>query len=141
MLTDTDFALLARHTDAENAHRLVDTLATLTSDCTFEDVALGLTLRGHEGATRYYQMWWDGLDVTVDVENVLPVTDQPVVVAETVWRGRHTGTFLGVEATGQPVSVPVVIVARLADGLLAHERLYWDRQHVLDQLRQPSLSI
>lgn len=135
MLTQVDFELLARHTDAENGHRLADTLVTLTPDCVFEDVALGLTRTGHEGAAEYYRMWWEGLDVTVDVENVLPVADQPVVVAETVWRGRHIGPFLGIDATNRPVRVPVVIVARLEGGLLAHERLYWDRQHVLDQVR------
>ena len=135
MLTETDFELLARHTDAENGHRLDDTLATLTPDCTFEDVALGLTLTGHAGAAEYYRMWWDGLDVTVDVEDVLTVADQPIVVAETTWRGHHIGPFLGVDATNRPVRVPVVIIARLEAGLLAHERLYWDRQHVLDQIR------
>lgn len=135
MLTEADFELLARHTDAENEHRLDDTLATLTVDCTFEDVALGLTLTGHAGAAEYYRMWWDGLDVTVDVENVLAVADQPIVVAETTWRGRHIGPFLGVDATNQPLRVPVVIIARLEAGLLAHERLYWDRQQVLDQIR------
>lgn len=98
-------------------------------------MALGLTLTGHEGAARYYRMWSDGLDNTVDVESVLPVVDQPVVVAETVWRGRDVGTFLGVEPTDRPIRVPVIIVARLAGGLLADERLYWDRQQVLDQLR------
>lgn len=135
MLTQADFELLARHTEAENGHRLDDTLATLTTNCTFEDMALGLTLTGHPGAADYYRMWWDGLDISVDVENVLPVADQPIVVAETLWRGRHIGSFLGVEATNKPVRVPVVIVARLDGGLLAHERLYWDRQHVLDQMR------
>jgi steroid delta-isomerase-like uncharacterized protein len=134
MITESDFELLARHTEAENGHRLDDTLETLTTDCTFEDIALGLTLTGHEGAARYYRMWWEGLDVTVDVENVLAVADQPVVVAETVWRGHHIGPFLGVEATSRPVRVPVIIVAELEYGLLARERLYWDRQHVLDQL-------
>jgi steroid delta-isomerase-like uncharacterized protein len=135
MITESDFELLARHTDAENGHRLDETLATLTTECRFDDVALGLTVTGHSGAARYYRMWWDGLDVTVDVENVLAVADQPVVVAETVWRGRHIGPFMGVEPTGRPVRVPVVIVAELEGGLLARERLYWDRMQVLDQLR------
>jgi hypothetical protein len=35
----------------------------------------------------------------------------------------------------RPVRVPVVIIARVEAGLLAHERLYWDRQQVLDQIR------
>lgn len=62
-MTDDEFRkLLARHLEAENAHRLADTLGTLTSDCLFEDVALGRRFGGHEGAAAYYRMWWDGFE-------------------------------------------------------------------------------
>lgn len=133
MLTERDWAVLARHTEVENAHRLDDTLATLSPDCVFEDVALGTIWRGRAQAAEYYRMWWEGLDVHVDVESV-HATGDGTVIAETIWTGRHIGSFLGVEATGRAVELPLVIVAELADGLLARERLYWDRQTVLDQL-------
>lgn len=134
MLTPEDFALLQRHTEAENGHRLDDTLATLTEDCVFEDVALGGRFSGHAGAAEYYRTWWEGLDAFVEVEHLYPVVDQPMVVAETRWRGHHVGPFLGIAPTQREVTVPVVIVAVLRDGLLHEERLYWDSQHVRDQL-------
>lgn len=137
MLTDQDFELLQRHTDAENAHRLDDTLATLTEDCIFYDVALGGRRTGHAGAAEYYRTWWDGLDVVVEVEHLYPIAGAPMVVAETVWKGRHVGPFLEVAPTLREVTVPVVIVARLRDGLLHEERLYWDRQHVVEQMTGP----
>ena len=68
-MTDDEFRkLLARHLEAENAHRLADTLGTLTSDCLFEDVALGRRFGGHEGAAAYYRMWWDGFETEVSPE-------------------------------------------------------------------------
>lgn len=135
MLTTDDWALLARHTDVENAHQLAETLATLTPDCIFEDVPLGMTCRGRDEAARYYRMWWDALDPTVAVEQVHEVAGAAAVVAETVWHGRHIGPFLGIEATGKELSIPLVIVAELRDGLLASERLYWDRATVVEQLQ------
>lgn len=134
MLTDDDFELLRRHTDAENAHRLEDTLATLTTDCVFEDVALGGRRTGHAGATDYYRTWWQAFDVVVDVENIYPIIGQPMVAVETTWRGTHVGTFLHVEPTGREIAVPVAIIARLRDGLLHEERLYWDKHNLLEQL-------
>lgn len=134
MLTPDDWALLARHTEVENAHDLAATVATLTPDCRFEDVALATAYEGRDEAARYYRMWWEGLDPTVVVEHVHELAGQRAVVAETVWRGRHVGPFLGIAPTGAEVTVAVVIVAELRDGLLAAERLYWDRATVLEQL-------
>ena len=46
-MTDEEFRkLLARHLEAENAHRLAGTLGTLAPDCLFEDVALGRRFDG-----------------------------------------------------------------------------------------------
>ena len=72
--------LLRRHLEAENAHDMDATLATLTSDCRFEDVALG-SYRGHEGASQYYRLWWDAFDTEVSPEG-LHDTGGPFVVAE-----------------------------------------------------------
>ena len=44
--------LMKHQVEAETAHDLASTLATLTSDCLFEDMALQEKYRGHEGAQR-----------------------------------------------------------------------------------------
>jgi steroid delta-isomerase-like uncharacterized protein len=124
--------LLGRHLEAENAHRLVDTLATLSQDCTFDDMALGKTYHGHEGATSYYRMWWEAFDTTVTPERLHLAGD--TAVAETTWRGTHIGEFLGIAPTGREIDVPVIIVVDLLGGLMAAERLYWDRLRLIDQL-------
>jgi hypothetical protein len=54
MRTEAYQRLLRTHMQAENAHRMQETLATLTPDCLFEDLALGQVFRGHAGAREYY---------------------------------------------------------------------------------------
>jgi steroid delta-isomerase-like uncharacterized protein len=125
--------LLGRHLDAENRHDMRDTLATLTADCVFDDLALGQRFEGHEGATAYYRMWWDAFDTEVAPER-LHLVEPATAVAETTWRGKHRGTFLRIEPTGRSISVPVILVADLRDGLMSGERIYWDRATVLAQL-------
>jgi len=127
--------LLGRHLDAENRHDMEDTLATLTDDCVFEDLALGRRFEGHAGATAYYRMWWEALDTEVVPER-LHLVEPATAVAETTWRGAHGGPFLGIAPTGRTVEVPVVLVADLRDGLMSGERIYWDRATVLEQLGQ-----
>ena len=86
-MTDEEFRkLLARHLEAENAHRLAGTLGTLAPDCLFEDVALGRRFDGHEGAAAYYRMWCDGFETEVSPER-LYFARGDVAVAETTWRG------------------------------------------------------
>ena len=129
---DAVVELLGRHLEAENNHHLTDTLSTLSPDCVFEDMALDSQFHGHDGATTYYRMWWDAFDTVVTPERLLLAQD--AAVAETVWRGAHRGEFLGVAPTGRTIDVPVIIVVEFGDGLMATERLYWDRWRLLHQL-------
>jgi steroid delta-isomerase-like uncharacterized protein len=130
----TDYMeLLGRHLDAENRHDMADTIATLTDDCVFEDLALGRRFEGHEGATAYYRLWWDAIDTEVTPER-LHLVEPATAVAETTWRGTHHGLFLGIEPTGRNIAVPVILIADLRDGLMSGERIYWDRATVLEQL-------
>ena len=57
--------MLRRHLEAENAHDLDGTLATLHRDCVFTDHATGQIWTGHEGAAAHYRQWWDCFDVEV----------------------------------------------------------------------------
>ena len=118
---------------AENAHRMEETLATLTENCLFEDMALGQVFQGHAGAREYYQTWWDAFSTTAHPEHVY-YTDRDFAVAEVRFQGTHTGPFLGIQPTGRQVDLPTAIFVSFRDGLMAGERMYWDMASLLRQL-------
>lgn len=118
---------------AENAHQMEETLATLTPDCLFEDMALGQVFQGHAGARDYYQTWWDAFSTTAHPEHAY-FTDQDFAVAEVRFQGTHNGSFLGIPPTGRQVDIPTAIFVTFRDGLMAGERMYWDVATLLRQL-------
>jgi len=135
MDTDETMRLLGRHLDAENAHQMDETLATLAPDCVFVDYALDRRWEGHDGAAEHYRMWWDAFDTHVEGHRLHLAGD--VAIAETTWEGTHVGEFLGIAPTGRKVRFEVAVFVDLRDGLMATERFYWDRAGVVDQLTGP----
>jgi steroid delta-isomerase-like uncharacterized protein len=134
MVDQAHATVIARHVTAEHARRMEDTLATLAEDCMFEDRTLGLTLRGREGARRYYTMWWDAFANGVHVDDHR-WTEDGGVVAEVRFQGVHSGPFLGIAPTGRQIDLPIVIlVTGFRSGLMAGERIYWDVGTLLRQL-------
>jgi steroid delta-isomerase-like uncharacterized protein len=123
---------------AENAHRMEETLGTLTPECLFEDVALGRDFRRHAGAREYHQTWWDTISTIAHPERVY-YTDQAFAVAEVRFRRTHTGSFRGIESAGRAVDLPPAIFVSFREGLIAGERMYWDVATLLRQLGVRSL--
>ncbi len=121
-------ALLARHVDAENAHDMQATLATLHPDCVFQDMALDREYRGHTGAATYYRLWWDafGLRFRHDDRSHIHWTSEGRCIAEGVFAGVHVAPFMGIEPTGVEVTYRFVVVVDFRDGLMAGERFYYD---------------
>ena len=125
--------LLKRHLAAENAQDRAATLATLSANCVFEDLASGTRWLGHDGAAEHYQMWWNAFDNHVTTEDRhFPTPDSAIV--ETRWAGSHIGPFWGIAPTGRSIDVPVVIFVTIRDGLMSGERFSWDRATLLSQL-------
>ena len=134
MPDESRLALLDRHLRAENARSLDETLATLTPDCVFEDLAMGRTYEGHEGAAEYYRIWWEAFAPTVTAER-LHWMQEGGAVAETRWRGYHHGKFLAIDPTGREIDVPVAIFVTFGEGdLVAGERFYYDLSTIRRQL-------
>ena len=135
MARETNQACLLRHLAAENAHRLEETLATLTADCVFEDVALQKTFHGHAGASEYYRMWWSAFQIQVQVGSGTRhwITDD-LFVSETSYAGTHVGEFLGIEPTGRPIQFRFVVFVTFRDGLFTGERFYYDLGTLLRQI-------
>ena len=133
MLSPANQAVVKRHVEAETAHRMDETLATLTEDCVFDDRALGRVWHGREGASEYYRMWWDAFGVTPHTaQRYAPSPD--LLVVETRFKGTHDGSFLGVAPSRRAIDVPMVIFVDFRDGLLAGERFYWNVADLMAQV-------
>jgi predicted ester cyclase len=70
------------------------------------------------------------------VEDTLVEGDE--LAGRTTWRGRHTGPFLGVPATGREVEFTAFHIVRFADGRAAE---WWGTGDLLDALLQIGATI
>ena len=104
-------------------------------DFVSHDMPPGLP-RGPEGVRQFYGMIRAGLpDVTLKVEDVVATGDRVVVR----WRAKatHGGPFLGIPATGKPVSFGGIAVYRLANGKAVERWVEVGLLGVAEQLRAP----
>jgi len=133
MLSESNAAIVKAHVIAETDHQMAETLATLTEDCIFDDRAFNHVWHGREGASAYYAMWWQAFGVKPETgARYAPRED--LLVVETTFVGRHTGTFLGVAPTDRDVAVPMTIFVDFRDGLLSGERFYWSLSSLMQQI-------
>jgi hypothetical protein len=128
--------LIISHVEAENAHNIDATLATLHPDCVYEDVPTGRVFRGHVGAQQYYREWWNAFGVLVapDEKGRLYWADDGTHVAESRFLGRHIGAFQGIAPTLLPVEIRFVVFVTFKDGLLLGERFYYDQAGIFVQI-------
>lgn len=132
-LSDINSKGVYRHVSAEGRHDMEETLATLTEDCLFEDLGLGRTWYGREGAREYYQLWWDAFGVVPETSTLYGVTPDQFVV-ELRFKGKHIGRFLGIEPTGKSIDLSMALFVEMRDGKLTGERFYWNIADLYRQL-------
>src|SRR2546429_444946 len=101
--------VLHRHLAAETVFDMEGTLATLTEDCLFEDMATGETSRGREGVRSYYHEWWTAF-------GIIPQDIRSYIVAEPRTRG---GGVLG------PPPPAAQARPRQSHGARGHLRARW----------------
>ncbi|MEU4996484.1 ester cyclase [Streptomyces sp. NPDC021622] len=70
-------------------------------------------------------------DMTADVQDQVAEGDR--VAARIIYSGTHQGEFLGIPATGKPVTFQSIDIWRVQDGLLAE---HWDQLDMGDIFRQ-----
>lgn len=137
---ETNERCLFQHMQAEAAHDLSGTLATIHPEALFEDQPLGLVLKGRAAAARHYQTWWDAFGLQTDGGALHWVNDN-LVIGEADFVGTHIGEFLGVAPTGRSIRFPFTVYVRFQDGLLLGERFFYDLNMIMAQLGQPSVAL
>jgi steroid delta-isomerase-like uncharacterized protein len=71
-------------------------------------------------------------DTSVTVEDLINEGDK--IVSRVVLRGVHSGSLLGLPATGRAFVFPIVTIFRIGDGRIAEEYQMYDGLDLLNQL-------
>ncbi|WP_370478164.1 ester cyclase [Tamlana flava] len=102
-----------------------------TEDITL--VASPENIVGIDGFKAYYQNFITGFsEVNFTVVDVLGQNDK--IVKHWTFKGKHTGDFFGIPATGNSVDVEGVTIAKIKDGKIAQEQDFMDNLAFMSQL-------
>ena len=108
----------------------------INSDNFTEDITLVASpenIVGIDGFKAYYQNFITGFsDVNFTVVDVLGQNDK--IVKHWTFKGKHTGDFFGIPATGNSVDVEGVTIAKMKDGKIAQEQDFMDNSIFMQQL-------
>ena len=130
--------LWQKHVLAENRRSIEGLLATLCEEPVYQIMASGQEYRGQQAVAAFYTGLFEALpDATFELVNVY--VGETGVVEESVLRGIHRGHWMGVDATGRAVELPLTIVFPMKDGQILGERLYFDMATLLRCLGREAL--
>ena len=126
--------LWVEHSTAEDRRDLPGLIATLAPDCVYEVVPTGQRWEGHAGARAFYLSFLSAfpdvkfrlLDIVIGPQGVMEVAEMT---------GTHRGPWAGMEPTGRPVRLEVIIHFPWdpAAGKFAGEKVYFDRAALAQQ--------
>ena len=132
-------AMVDEHIDLENAHNWTAVCKTFLSDESAIDVVpLHVQFAGLNGISNFYQAV--GAAFPDFKANVFGEYDSPgCSVREITVQGTHKGEWCGVAGTGRRVKFHVAVLYLFgknnASGKLLAERLYFDNETVMKQIR------
>jgi steroid delta-isomerase-like uncharacterized protein len=120
----------------DDAFRRHDTAAVTTfyaEQAVVESPTAGGTVQGRAAIAQITQAWFLGFpDVSLTRRMLVIDGESAVWIGEV--RGTDTGGFLGLEATGKPFQLPMVMVCRLEGDLIVHEQRIYDFSGMLMQI-------
>lgn len=87
---------------------------------------------GREANRRFWTAFFAALpDVSAAMEDLVIADDR--VVGRFVYRGTHTGEFMGIPASGNPVEMRSIDIWRVADAMFVE---HWDELNLLQLFQQ-----
>lgn len=124
-LYDQIRALWAYHCDRENNSDIDGLLTTLTDDCEYHLVNLGVKWHGHEGARAFYEELLNAFTDVLWVPEALVIGPQGVFDV-VVLNGKQLKDWGGIKASGERVYVRFLIWFpwNMQQGKFSGERIY-----------------
>jgi steroid delta-isomerase-like uncharacterized protein len=108
--------------------------AYYAEDATFQIMADPEPLEGREAIAGLFGALYGGSFTDTHVEIRSVIADGPRVVLEFVYNGTNTGEFMGLPATGERVSVPIMGIYEIEGDSITHGRIYFDMGTMMRQL-------
>jgi predicted ester cyclase len=106
----------------------------LRDDAVFTSLTTGQQWIGRDAIGGMLNWFYhEALDAQVEDSELIADDDKVVLLGVVV--GRHTGTFAGVEATGKPIRMALVVIYDMADGTIARGRVLFDAAAFLAQVQ------
>ena len=88
---------------------------------------------GREGAIAMFTMLRNAFpDFKATIEHLIAEGDE--VVLHMTWTGTHKGEFMGIPPTGNRISIGVIDIIRVADGMLVEHWGVMDQATMMQQL-------
>jgi steroid delta-isomerase-like uncharacterized protein len=132
MTRDQIADLFDRRTKATNEHD-VEALADLYAEDAVVESPLGGTHQGRAAIAAVAAAFLGALSDATFTQDDLIIDGDRVVQVLTL-SGTDTGGFMGMAPSGKPALLPMVVVCRVADGLITHERRIYDFTGMLVQI-------
>jgi steroid delta-isomerase-like uncharacterized protein len=134
----TEHRLAERYAETLSAHDLDAFAALLHPDYVNHN---RYAEPGKAGSVGIFRAFIDAFeDFRPEIDDIIAV--EGTVVGRYTYRGRHTGAFLGVPASGAEIEMHTIDIWRVRDGLLAE---HWDELNTLEVFQQigaiPSLAL
>lgn len=129
--------IIERHFAAENAHDVEATLATYTDDIVWDDVThRDAPFHGKEEVGAVYSSIIDAIpDVVLTSTKRFTGEGGRYVVDESVLTGHVHGEWAGMKGGGAPVSVRILHIFEIRDGLISYENAWFDAAEVQRQIQ------
>jgi len=120
--------LWVRHSIAEDRRDIAGLIATLSADCVYEIVPTGQRWEGHDGARDFYGELFAAFPDNAFALSEIVIGPQGVMEVATL-TGTNLGAWAGVEPTGLPVALEVLILFPWdpATERFTGERIWFDR--------------
>ena len=132
MTRDDAERFFERRLDAWNRRDIEALTLDHTEDCVVES-PIGGEMRGRAAIEQVYRAMFAGFpDMRIEDPEIVVEHDRVVQILNLA--GTNTGGFMNLPPTGKHFSLPVVVLFRMRDGLIAHEKRVYDFSRFLMEI-------
>ena len=129
---------------SEHSRKLIEAFAQshdpqhFAEDAVYTQMVPSQSFNGRAAIAGMLQLFYKEAfsDARGELRNVATDTEKDIGFIEFTFRGRHTGAFLGIPATGRLVEVPMLGAYEIGGGKIQRARLYYDMATLMRQLGQ-----